>query len=120
MVEAIREAGEEGLHVDEIAKASEVDPSKLGESPARGLGGSWGLAQRTKLTQIVLHCTNDPTARILRLLAAHHIFTETALDTFANNRPSIVLDTGKSVAELKGDPNFYDGTNGFAALVAHS
>ncbi|KAI5479078.1 S-adenosyl-L-methionine-dependent methyltransferase [Pseudohyphozyma bogoriensis] len=39
--------------------------------------------------------------RVLRLLAAHHIFSETTTGVFANNRTSIGLDTGRSVAELK-------------------
>ncbi|ORY66775.1 S-adenosyl-L-methionine-dependent methyltransferase [Leucosporidium creatinivorum] len=59
-------------------------------------------------------------ARILRLLAGNHIFTETAYETFANNRCSIAVDTGKSVAELKGNRFPYADTNGFAALVAHT
>ncbi|ORY66774.1 O-methyltransferase [Leucosporidium creatinivorum] len=87
VVETIREAGGEGLHVNEIAKSSAVDPAKL--------------------------------ARILRVLAAHHIFTETAYETFANNRCSTLLDTGKSVKDLKGNRFLYTDTNGFAALVAH-
>ncbi|ORY37881.1 hypothetical protein BCR35DRAFT_339626 [Leucosporidium creatinivorum] len=69
VVETIREAGGGGLHVNEIAKSSEIDPIKL--------------------------------TRILRLLAAHHIFIETEEETFANNRCSIVLDTGKSIEQLK-------------------
>jgi hypothetical protein len=39
-------------------------------------------------------------ARILRLLATNHIFTEVSPDVFANNRLSSVLDTGKSVEEI--------------------
>jgi hypothetical protein len=39
-------------------------------------------------------------ARILRLLATNHIFTEVTPDVFANNRLSSVLDTGKPVEEL--------------------
>ena len=39
-------------------------------------------------------------ARILRLLATHHIFTKMSLDLFANNPLSSVLDTGNSVEEL--------------------
>ena len=39
-------------------------------------------------------------ARILRLLATNHIFTEVSPDVFTNNRLSSVLDTGKSVEEL--------------------
>jgi len=39
--------------------------------------------------------------RILRLLATQHYFTEVAPDVFANNRHSSVLDTGKSIGEIK-------------------
>ncbi|KAK7065068.1 O-methyltransferase [Favolaschia claudopus] len=44
-------------------------------------------------------------ARILRLLANHHIFTEIRPDVFAPNRLSSILDSGKSVAELKQSPS---------------
>jgi hypothetical protein len=33
VVETLREAGGEGLHVDEIAKSSAIDPAKLGSFP---------------------------------------------------------------------------------------
>ncbi|GAA5947925.1 hypothetical protein JCM3765_007031 [Sporobolomyces pararoseus] len=60
-------------------------------------------------------------ARVLRLLAARHIFREVGLDTFARNRCSSALDTGKSVAELKAYPDLaYVDTSGFAALLAHT
>ena len=39
-------------------------------------------------------------ARVLRLLATNHIFTEVTPDVFANNRLSSVLDTGKPVEKL--------------------
>ncbi|GAA5864135.1 hypothetical protein JCM8547_005147 [Rhodosporidiobolus lusitaniae] len=57
-------------------------------------------------------------ARILRLLGAHHIFVETQPDCFGLNRNARVLDTGKSVEELKSSKDWYTGTNGFAALIA--
>ncbi|GAA5869464.1 hypothetical protein JCM1840_005474 [Sporobolomyces johnsonii] len=69
--ETLREAAEKGkpaLHVDEIAKSSNINPRKL--------------------------------ARVLRLLAAHHIFREVKPDVFTRNRCSTSLDTGKSVADL--------------------
>ncbi|GAA6022293.1 hypothetical protein JCM11491_005254 [Sporobolomyces phaffii] len=60
-------------------------------------------------------------ARILRLLSARHIFREVGLDTFARNRCSSALDTGKSVQELKRYPDLaYVDTSGFAALLAHT
>ncbi|GAA5864130.1 hypothetical protein JCM8547_005145 [Rhodosporidiobolus lusitaniae] len=91
VVETLREAKEgkkDGLHVEEIAKSSNIDPAKL--------------------------------ARILRLLAAHWIFVEKEPDVFTLNRPALFLDTGKSVEELNSTKDWYTGTNGFAALVAHT
>ncbi|GAA5825746.1 hypothetical protein JCM5353_001407 [Sporobolomyces roseus] len=43
----------------------------------------------------------DKLARSLRLIAAYHIFVETEPNVFARNRCSSVLDTGKSVEQLK-------------------
>lgn len=40
------------------------------------------------------------TARILRLLATHHMFREVAPDVFANNAISMTLDTGKPVEAI--------------------
>ncbi|GAA5992188.1 hypothetical protein JCM11641_007791 [Rhodosporidiobolus odoratus] len=88
VVEALVEGkknGKAALHVDEIAKASTIDPAKL--------------------------------ARILRLLTAHHIFREVEPNVFANNRRSIILDTGKSIAELKSNNDWFSGTNGIAACT---
>jgi hypothetical protein len=42
-----------------------------------------------------------PLAHALRLLATHHIVRETAPDVFAINRISSLLDSGKSLAELR-------------------
>ncbi|KAF8185273.1 O-methyltransferase [Mycena galopus ATCC 62051] len=59
-------------------------------------------------------------ARILRLLANHHIFTEIRPDVFSANRLSSVLDSGKSVAELQLAPNYRHlntSGNGVSALV---
>lgn len=65
----------------------------------------------------------DPSklARILRLLATHHVFKEVAPDVFANNRVSSTMDTGKSTKELKENPGSkHIGTNGISAAVEHS
>ncbi|GAA6006594.1 uncharacterized protein JCM10292_006002 [Rhodotorula paludigena] len=59
-------------------------------------------------------------ARCLRILAAHHIFREVRPDVFALTRCAVPLDTGKSVKELTETKDFYSGTNGITALVAHS
>ncbi|KAF7338950.1 O-methyltransferase [Mycena venus] len=57
-------------------------------------------------------------ARILRLLANHHIFTEIRPDVFCINRLSSVLDSGKSVAELQQAPNCrHVNTSGISALI---
>ncbi|KAA1472201.1 O-methyltransferase [Dentipellis sp. KUC8613] len=69
-----------------------------------------------KLTNI------DPNklARILRLLATHHIFVEVSPDTFANNRLSSFLDSGKDVQALVAHPDqMYDGTSGITAVLGH-
>ncbi|KAG6877727.1 hypothetical protein C0992_009407 [Termitomyces sp. T32_za158] len=59
-------------------------------------------------------------ARVLRLLATEHIFTEISPDVFANNRLSSVLDTGKRVEEIKASPaEKHDGTSGLVALAGH-
>ncbi|GAA5925603.1 uncharacterized protein JCM15063_005070 [Sporobolomyces koalae] len=60
-------------------------------------------------------------ARILRLLAARHIFREVGLDTFARNRCSSALDTGKSVRDLEQHPELtYDDSAALTALLAHT
>jgi hypothetical protein len=40
-------------------------------------------------------------ARVLRLLATNHIFIESSPDVFKNNRVSSMLDTMKSLEDLK-------------------
>ncbi|KAJ7473007.1 S-adenosyl-L-methionine-dependent methyltransferase [Mycena galericulata] len=44
-------------------------------------------------------------ARVLRLLATNHVFTEVSPDVFANNRLSSMLDTGKDVAQIIANPD---------------
>lgn len=48
---------------------------------------------------LIMYCFQ--TGRVLRLLATLHIFREVSLDTFANNRVSSLLDSGKTVQELQ-------------------
>ncbi|KAJ7851072.1 O-methyltransferase [Mycena olivaceomarginata] len=64
-------------------------------------------AQGVHANEIAKLNNTDPVkaARILRLLANHHIFTEIRPDVFSANRLSSVLDSGKSVAELQQTPN---------------
>ncbi|KAA1470803.1 S-adenosyl-L-methionine-dependent methyltransferase [Dentipellis sp. KUC8613] len=71
---------------------------------------------------IAKHSNVDPAklARILRLLATHHIFVEVSPDVFTNNRISSFLDSGKSVAELVAHPDQqYEGTTGMTAFLGH-
>lgn len=56
-------------------------------------------------------------ARILRLLATHHIFKETAPDVFTHNRLSTVLDTGKSVEEVLAEYGLFDGCSPYIELT---
>ena len=74
----------QGKHVAEIAKPTKADHGKLGMYE--------GEIYYYPLIMLL--------ARILRLLATNHIFTEVSPDVFANNRLSSVLDTGNSVEEL--------------------
>ncbi|KAJ7609461.1 O-methyltransferase [Roridomyces roridus] len=86
MVEIVRDAGPQGIHVKEIAKKNNTDPTKA--------------------------------ARILRLLANHHIFTELSPDVFCSNRLSSVLDSGKTVDELVESPHLrHVNTSGMSALI---
>ncbi|KZV87208.1 S-adenosyl-L-methionine-dependent methyltransferase [Exidia glandulosa HHB12029] len=60
--------------------------------------------------------------RILRLLSTKHIFREVSPEVFANNRLSSLLDTGKSVTELRTNPNakYENSSNPLPALFEHS
>ncbi|KAF9218485.1 hypothetical protein BS17DRAFT_791302 [Gyrodon lividus] len=54
----------------------------------------------------------------LRLLSTHHIFRETAPDTFAITRVASLLDSGKSVQDVFSSPETkYEDTDGTAAFV---
>lgn len=87
-VEILREAGPTGLHVKFISDLNGIDQSKLGSSSFFPL--------------TVLHEVNKRNvAHILRLLATHHILREISPDVFTLNRISSMVDSGKSVAELK-------------------
>ncbi|GJE83945.1 O-methyltransferase [Phanerochaete sordida] len=88
VAEALTEAGPKGAHVNDLAKASNIDAAKL--------------------------------ARVLRLLATNHIFTEISPDVFTHNRISSSLDTGKSVKDILASPKSkHDGTTGIAAVIGH-
>ncbi|KAK7689556.1 hypothetical protein QCA50_007348 [Cerrena zonata] len=103
-VEILREAGEQGLHVKDIAKRIRglIFPDDLdldGSDPRKEI---------------------DPgkLSHILRLLATHHITREVRPDVFANNRISSYLDSGKDLDSLTKEPqNKYEDTDGNAAFV---
>ncbi|KAF7362921.1 hypothetical protein MVEN_00643100 [Mycena venus] len=60
-------------------------------------------------------------ARILRLLATHHIFREVSPGVFANNRISSTLDKGKPSGVLFSNrADRLTGSSGVAALVEHT
>ncbi|KAJ7115443.1 O-methyltransferase [Mycena epipterygia] len=60
-------------------------------------------------------------ARILRLLATHHIFREVSPGVFSNNRVSSTLDKGKPASVLYANPEErFTGSSGVAALVEHT
>ncbi|KAF7359926.1 hypothetical protein MVEN_00718600 [Mycena venus] len=72
---------------------------------------------------IVAHSHVNPNliARILRLLATHHIFREVSPGVFANNRISSTLDKGKSSSVLNSNrADRFIGSSGIAALVEQS
>lgn len=94
-MEAIRE-GEaspgQGLHVNEIAKFSVIDPKKLCE---------FGLLLAPEPGTLIILALTENIARVLRLLASQHFFREVSLDTFTNTRTTIAFDTGKAANDLK-------------------
>ncbi|KAJ7679368.1 O-methyltransferase [Mycena polygramma] len=72
------------------------------------------------VNDIAAHGQVDPklVARILRLLATHHIFREVAVDVFANNRISSTMDKNNDANALfaRPDERLLE-TNGLSALV---
>jgi hypothetical protein len=74
-----------GMHVINIAAKSNINPRKLCESFMNTL---FALVADTR------------SAPLLRFLAVRCIFKEVAPDVFANNRLSLLMDTGKSVEEI--------------------
>lgn len=78
------------MHVNEIAKYSNINPDKLGSC----LVPPSDFYLFKHLDQQLF------TARVLRLLATNHIFKEVAPNVFAHNRISRSLDTGKDGSVL--------------------
>ncbi|RPD57857.1 S-adenosyl-L-methionine-dependent methyltransferase [Lentinus tigrinus ALCF2SS1-7] len=101
IVEILREAGPDGLHVDSLLKQIlELRPkarnAPVGDGP---------------LTPVNL-------GHILRLLATSQYLREVKPNVFANNRVSSYIDSCKSVAYLREAPDKkYTDTDGVAAFV---
>ncbi|KAF9003361.1 O-methyltransferase [Cyathus striatus] len=59
--------------------------------------------------------------RVLRHLATHHIFAEASPNVFKNNRLSSMMDSYKSVEEIKQNPvDKHTGAPGIGAMVEHT
>ncbi|KAI0324797.1 S-adenosyl-L-methionine-dependent methyltransferase [Cubamyces sp. BRFM 1775] len=101
IVEILKEAGQRGLHVNELHRSIiELRPK---DAPPPDL---------TVFTPARL-------AHILRLLATSHWLREVSPEVFANNRKSSYLDSGRSLEELRNKPNVkYVDTDGVAAFLA--
>ncbi|KAI0761039.1 S-adenosyl-L-methionine-dependent methyltransferase [Trametes elegans] len=99
VVEILREAGPQGLHVRDIHRA-------IIESRPKGSPPDPAIFNVSRL------------GHILRLLATAHWLREVSPDVFANNRRSAYIDTGKTAAQLREEPlKKYLDTNGVAAFV---
>ncbi|KAI0737534.1 S-adenosyl-L-methionine-dependent methyltransferase [Daedaleopsis nitida] len=118
-VEILRAAGPEGMHVNDIAR-------RIDELDAGHTSSQYPV---------------DPgrLGHILRVLATYHWLREVRPDVFANNRLSALVDSGKTLEQLRAafvylgsshpgwestDPTSFsptskhDGTDGIAAFVA--
>ncbi|KAH9925876.1 S-adenosyl-L-methionine-dependent methyltransferase [Epithele typhae] len=101
VVEILKEAGPEGMHVKDIYDAIlDLLPKNVEPKHPNGLNPV-GLSH------------------ILRLLATAHYLREVKPDVFTNNRRSSYIDSGKTVAQLRDAPHTkYTDTDGVAAFVA--
>ncbi|KAI0644810.1 S-adenosyl-L-methionine-dependent methyltransferase [Trametes meyenii] len=97
--EILREAGSEGLHVKDIQHfVTELRPKHAAPDPTV--------------------FTTERLGHILRLLATSHWILEVSPDVFANNRRSSFIDSGKTLQQLRDEPeNKHLGSNGIAAFV---
>jgi len=80
----------QGLHIRDIGERCGTDSSKIGRASYSNTENQWLL--------IILPCF---LGRVLRFLATLHIFREVSPDVFANNRISSIIDTGKSIEDIK-------------------
>ncbi|KAI0653060.1 S-adenosyl-L-methionine-dependent methyltransferase [Cubamyces menziesii] len=105
VAEILRDAGPEGLHAKDIAR--KIEEIHLGKEVAPD-----SPREQIEPAQI---------SHILRLLATQHWLREVKPDVFANNRLSSLLDSGKTLDQLRTTPEKkYDGTNGFPAFIGFS
>jgi hypothetical protein len=103
VVEALREAGPKVCtKYNDREKMPDMCLKGLAYQRHRGKG--WG---RFCQAWYIFHLINFtasfdelPPGRVLRYLAARHIFCEVDLDVFANNRISSMLDSGLSLREI--------------------
>jgi hypothetical protein len=84
--ELLREAGSHGMHSSQIAKRTGVHETRI-------CGFNTDFEQLTSAYVLIAH--------VLRLLASHHILREVSPNSFALNRISSLLDTGKRFDDLK-------------------
>ncbi|KAI0324800.1 S-adenosyl-L-methionine-dependent methyltransferase [Cubamyces sp. BRFM 1775] len=100
IVEILREAGPQGLHVKDIHRSVVELRPKTAPAPD----------PETFTVARLGH--------VLRLLATSHWLKEVGPDVFANNRRSSYIDTGKSLEQLRAKPDKkYLDTDGVAAFV---
>ncbi|KAH9888543.1 S-adenosyl-L-methionine-dependent methyltransferase [Cubamyces lactineus] len=99
IVEVLREAGPNGMHVDDLCQSvKELRPDTSVPDAA--------------------NLSPERLGHILRVLATSHWLIEVSPNVFANNRRSSLMDTGKTLEQLRVDPmRKYAGTNGAAAAV---
>lgn len=108
MPELLRDAGDIGMSAAQIAERTGIQDMRVGTSRRLLYAIDW--ISSTGLRRNLEH--------VLRLLATHHIIRETSSSTFALNRLSSAIDTGKPFESLKANPETkYHHTDGIAALV---
>ncbi|OSC97015.1 S-adenosyl-L-methionine-dependent methyltransferase [Trametes coccinea BRFM310] len=104
-VEILRDAGEQGLHVKDLAH--KIEEIKLGQEGASNPD--------------IDHLDPIKLSHVLRLLATHHLLREVAPNVYANNRFSSSIDSGKSLEQLAVAPEKkYEESNGGAAYIGFS
>ncbi|KAL7277459.1 hypothetical protein ACG7TL_008380 [Trametes sanguinea] len=104
-VEILRDAGEQGLHVKDLAH--KIEEIKLGKEGASNPD--------------IDHLDPIKLSHVLRLLATHHLLREVAPNVYANNRFSSSIDSGKSLEQLAVAPEKkYEESNGGAAYIGFS